>query len=222
MMFCHHGRRKSTSDGFTLLELMIASGVFAIILLICTTALLQIGKIYYRGITVAKTQESARSIMDTVSRQLQFNGGKLTANIDPAGGVSAYCIDNTKYSFKLNTQVMDVVAEPSYQGKHALVVEDNSTDCSAPTPLGIDGAAFTLAGNQRELLDQHMRLTEFSINPIGTSSMYEIKVRVVYGVNDDLEIDPLGNVLRCKSITFGSQFCAMAGLTTKIEQRIKQ
>ena len=218
----NHGGQKVDSRGFTLVELMIASSVFSVILLICTTAMLQIGKTYYRGIVVSKTQESTRSIMDTISRQLQFNGGKLTSDID--GGVDAYCIDNTKYSFKLNTQVMDSVDDPLYQGKYALVVEDNVADCSsaAMTPLDINDTTLNLKDTQRELLEQHMRLTEFSISQIGTSSMYEVKVKVVYGVDDDLEKDSLGNILRCKSITFGSQFCAISELTTKVEQRIKQ
>jgi prepilin-type N-terminal cleavage/methylation domain-containing protein len=44
-------RRTSNRSGFTIIELMIATAVFSVVLLLCATALVTIGNMYRRGIT---------------------------------------------------------------------------------------------------------------------------------------------------------------------------
>ena len=64
---------KSTLDqsGFTLLELMIATTIFSVILLLCTVGLIQIGKTYYKGSAIVRTQNVARDITDNITQAIQ-------------------------------------------------------------------------------------------------------------------------------------------------------
>ncbi len=96
-------RRKSPRDsgGFTVIELMIATIVFAVILLVVTAGVLQFTRQYYKGINSSNTQAAARAIIDDMTRAIQFNGGDinpLTYSGKPAG----YCIGGYKrYSYVL-------------------------------------------------------------------------------------------------------------------------
>src|SRR3990172_9120101 len=67
--------------GFTIVELMIATTIFSVILLIVTFGMLQIGRTYYKGITLTKTQNAARSIIDTISQDIQFSGEGVTDSV---------------------------------------------------------------------------------------------------------------------------------------------
>src|SRR5690606_22524615 len=88
----------SGQKGFTIVELMIATSVFSVVLLLCTYGLLAIGRSYYKGVTISRTQETARLIVDDVAEAIQFNGGAVVLN--PAGRM--YCIGSRRYSYALN------------------------------------------------------------------------------------------------------------------------
>jgi hypothetical protein len=53
----------------------------------------------------------------------------------------------------------------------------------------------------------------------GTTGLYSIDVRVVYG-DDDLLINPTATNATCK-VGSGSQFCAVSELSTVVQQRIQ-
>src|SRR5215813_11934354 len=60
------------AGGFTILELLIASGVFAVILLVVAVGVIRFSNDYYRGVTASKTQSAARAIMLRVSQSIEF------------------------------------------------------------------------------------------------------------------------------------------------------
>lgn len=63
---------RSNEKGFTLLELMIATTIFSVILLLLTFGLLNIGKNYFKGKNSARTQEVARRVMDDISQAIRY------------------------------------------------------------------------------------------------------------------------------------------------------
>lgn len=69
MIFKKEKTIKNTA-GFTIVELMIATVVFSVILILITTGIIQIGKAYYKGIIGSRTQETARKITDEVGRSI--------------------------------------------------------------------------------------------------------------------------------------------------------
>jgi prepilin-type N-terminal cleavage/methylation domain-containing protein len=224
--------------GFTIIELLIATTVFSVILLLCAVALIQISRVYYKGITTTKTQEAARGIIDDISRNIQFSGGTVTG-ITTNGGVSTFCVNTVRYTFKANTQVTDNSPVPAQQqGYHALVKDT----CGTAAP---DLNASGLSGGAIELVPQKMRLAKLIVcepgdavsascpaPPAAGSNLYNISIRVVSGDNDLLCSPAQGNCsssvatdftntdIICKNFSAGMQFCAYSELTTSVQKRI--
>lgn len=58
---------RNNQKGFTLVELLLATAVFSIALVAITTALIQLFKMYQSGISIRKTQHSARVISEELT-----------------------------------------------------------------------------------------------------------------------------------------------------------
>jgi prepilin-type N-terminal cleavage/methylation domain-containing protein len=189
--------------GFTLLELLISTTVFSVILLLCTFGLIQVGRNYYRGNTISRTQNATRSAMNTLTQSIQFSGsppqGTLPAasSSPPQSGI--FCIGSLRYDYKLKTQVKDSINE-NYALKTSRI--DNAADCNSGS-----------SGPQTELLGKGMSLREFSI--VENGSDYTITMLVAYGDDDLLNDNGL-----CKGGA-GSQFCATSSLKTTVHRRLK-
>ncbi|MEI6480789.1 MAG: prepilin-type N-terminal cleavage/methylation domain-containing protein [Candidatus Saccharibacteria bacterium] len=190
-------RNNHTQNGFTILELMIATTVFSTILLVCTYGLIQIGNTYYKGATTARVQSVARSIVDDISYEIQFS--TVIPEVFSTPTTASVCIGPTRFSAKKGVNVGT--------GVHALLFQKNSS-----------GPCTALASG-KELLGDNMRLTEFSVTQypanVSVPDYYIIKLNIVYGdTNLADSTDP--NV--CKG-GVGSQFCASAHLETTVRRR---
>lgn len=225
-------------QGFTIVELMVATLVFAVILVVITVGVLHFTNAYYRGVNSSSTQNTARSIIDTVSQAVQFGGGDFgctptTAAPPPNNcpNATTYCIGNLQFDF-LKGRKLDgsAVKDALYQSPH------NGAGCTAVAGLA-GGVSVT---NGKELLANNMRLSDLKVTKL-SNGLYSIAVRIAYG-DDDLFCVPslngatggckqgdgpmtsailLANVsaIQCKS-TAGSQFCAISELSTTVQTRI--
>jgi type II secretory pathway pseudopilin PulG len=196
--------------GFTILELMIASTVFAVMLLVVAVGVISFTDSYSKGITEANTQSVARTIMADVSQSIEF--GK-TIYVLPlsSSGVGGICVDSTLYSYQLGPSVVN--------GNYGLV-ETSGVECSTTTTPFSDNSA-----SSRQLLNQNMQLATPLVLASDQSNPYTIRVRVIYGT-DDLLTTPnptswvtQGASEECEGVT-GSQFCAVSDLTTTVDQRL--
>lgn len=199
---------RNRQAGFTIIELLIATAVFATVLLLCTMGLLQVGRMYYKGITMTRTQETARTIMDEIAQGIQFSGGSVLQDTT----TSKICIGNKRFSYLLDTVLTNspTAGDESY---HVLVVDSQESNCVTADAQDINQT--TLTSSSKELLAPKMRLNKLLIDPKG-SGLYEITVRVIYGETDLLESDHS----TCKSGSRGSQFCAFAELKTTVKKRL--
>jgi prepilin-type N-terminal cleavage/methylation domain-containing protein len=233
---------KSNQKGFTILELMIATMVFTVVFLGATTAILQIGKLYYKGVVTGRTQEVTRSLTDSVSQQLQLSDALLTSQSNSTYDVtngplpsnkmqfSAYCIGNTRYSFVINAQVSTSATPNTYDPAtnrlaHALWQDTiPSTAASTCTPANlslVNPSATPSPGdgvNGQELLGAGMRLSNFVAACQGDNKICKLDVAVIYGDNDLLAPDAV-NPTHCASIV-GSQWCATSQLSTAVLKRV--
>lgn len=219
-----YSRKQNSERGFTIVELMIATVVFSVVMLMCSMAIIQIGRIYYKGITTSRTQEAARAILDEISQAIQLNGGAVTQTT-VGGANKIFCIGDQRYSYRLGVQVNDSSV------KHALVIE-NST-CTPPSPDAIEAASYTPLPEAQTLVPSKMRLSNLVVKDLG-NYLYVVVVRVVYGdddlLDDKLKPDPSdsaksiagtdGVLDTCKNIRAGSQFCAVSELTTTVQKRL--
>ena len=204
----HKTPTNNNQQGFTIVELMIATAIFSIVLLILTFGVLQITNSYYRGVTESNTQNTARNIINAVSQSIQFGGDSFASAGTPNAG-AVYCIGSQRYSYITGKELEDN-PKNSDQVTHVLVV-DNPSGCSA------NNSGLNSGG--QELLGQNMRLAAFTVAQVGTSSLYKIDVRVLYG-DVDLLTATTGPSATCNTGS-GSQFCAVSELSTIVQKRVQ-
>lgn len=204
-------------EGFTIVELLVATVVFSIILLVATSGIIQLGRLYYKGIIEARTQESTRAIFEDVSRSVQFaKGGK---QVVPSGslpvGVTQFCIGDTRYSYKVDEPVSGV----SSTGLRVARISPNDT------------CAGAVAGQQ--LLGENMRILELKVESVGSGDVYSVSAAIAHGDNfllshyndDGSPVNPATVITdaasaKCKTGIGGSSFCAVAQLDTIIKKRL--
>jgi type II secretory pathway pseudopilin PulG len=218
---------RHNATGFTIVELMIATSVFSLVLLVVSAGVLSFSRSYYHGVVVNNTQNITRNAMNEVVQSIQFSSG---VNPIMSGSTTiGYCIGGSRsYYFALNKQITS-------DSQNALV---NGANCagSNDTLKNIGGSSLAVissAGLQqpRELLGSNMRLAKFSITP--DQGLYRVELEVAYG-DDDLLCIPgandscvaltptnfvVGDDLRCKA-GVGSQFCAVVHLTSAVATRL--
>lgn len=202
-----------SEKGFTVIELLIASMIFATVLLLVTMGLLQVSRTYYKGITSAKTQQTARGIIDQISQAIQFSG--TSPSISPAAGPGAtgyFCVNGTRYTYVLDRQLSDTPDTTKSQAAHVLV-SDKTTGCSGPA----DFSNFGALSEAKELMSPNMRLAALSISPISGTKLYTINISVISGDNDLLAS---GNTKCTTSFAIGTEFCAVSTLNTTVQRRV--
>lgn len=206
-------KQRSKQQGFTLLELLIATLVFTMVLIVITACVMQFSKQFYKGSISNFTQNTSRSVMDDISRSIQFNSGDVVP-LTISGVVRGYCIgDSKRYSFVLGRSL---VGGAGYE--HVLVA-DNVTSCGATTvPLDVTTLPPGLGAypEARELMQSKMRLSNFEISETG--GMYMIKLKVAYGEDDVLNNFGATNA-SCK-LDAGLKYCAISELVTTVKKRV--
>lgn len=217
---------KHTQKGFTIVELMIATAVFGVVLLVAAGGVVAIGRMYHKGITTSRVQEATRSVTDTVSRTVQFTDESMST-----GGsfpeAQSYCFGYDRYTYKLDSQVSDDsdAIGLRHDRRSSLGVCSPNT-----TPLSDDDSIT-------EFLPNNTRLLDFQINEVNSESeLYKISVKIAYGDNDLLTIyDNSGNPTNssgqstteelrgagCKPGIAGSHFCGISELETVVGKRVE-
>jgi prepilin-type N-terminal cleavage/methylation domain-containing protein len=205
--------------GFTIVELMIATMVFSVVLLVVASGILQISRVYYKGVTETNTQNTARNIMDTISQAIQFSGGDITPSTSPSTPSTSYafCAGGQQFSYTIGYQVDDTPIVAKHQSYHALVVNP-TPGCTTAAPQTVTNPAVS----GRELLGAHMRLTNIIVQPVsGAVNAWKVQVRVVYGDDDLLTTPVTSTTASCKGQHAGSQFCSVAELSTVVVKRVQ-
>lgn len=235
------------SKGFTIIELLVATSVFSVILVVITTGIIRITQTYDKGINLVNTQNTARSVLDSIAQAIQFSGGTLSW--PPSGTMAGTgCIGNQEYDFQLG-QKLESGGTPDgtgdWQSKYALALNPSASNCTtSATPVS------TPAAGSSELLSPHMRLTKLDILRVSaansTDNLYSVSATVVYGDYDLLcntkyaasadggcspnspAIQPTDSNfhsfltspdLTCRSGA-GSEYCAVSALSTVVQQRL--
>lgn len=222
----------NNSQGFTLVELLIATTVFSVILLVAAAALIQVGRMYYKGVITSKTQNVARSVTDDVSRSIQFSSGNLTTASSGSNPlIQAICSGNTRFTYVVGAQVDNNAVSGTYNQdnrtmRHVLWQDEIGTEqCGNDLPnLLLDNPYAEAANsdrNGRELLENGMRLQTFSVQPqSGSSDSFNVDIGVIYYADKDL-LDDFNNPTACKGSLVGGQWCAISNLNTVVYSRSK-
>lgn len=200
-------QRSLNARGFTVVEMMVATAVFSVVLLVCSIGLIQISRSFYKGVTVTTTQETARGVIDEIANSITYSGSNPSGLLS-SGPNRAYCIGATRISFLPGRMLGDV--------PHVLVA-DSPPVCSAP--LDLTNPSLPGAVNPRELVAERMRVAKLVITP-QTNRLYFVELRLVTGDDDALQNDN-SPTADCSGLLAGAQFCASVELTTTVQKRIQ-
>lgn len=198
--------------GFTILELLIATTVFSVILLLITFGIINIGNAYYKGANQSRTQTVARNIIDEISRGIQFSGSDVQQSTSTGpSGKYYFCANGTMYSYVIDKQL-------GSSGTDKTLIAQDGLDC-------VTGNKDVASANGRELLTKGMRLLELNVQPGASPNTYNITVSIGVGGDTGDLFDPAYypsqlDKTRCKSGA-GSQYCAVSKLNTTVVKRVK-
>lgn len=218
----------SRQAGFTIVELMIATTVLSVILLIATLVMTSIGGLFTKGINESNIQDASRNIVDDVSQSLELNK-TYTGPVVNGDGSSTYCIASTRYTVMLGKQLSSTTNDPTHS---VHVLWRDSVVGSTCDETGVVMSTDPAGTSGSEMVPPGARLTQFSISN-STSPPYSVTVRIAYGTDDLLCSKSVsgdctsGSIsthlnnpdLICKS-GVGSQFCSWSSLTTTVVPRI--
>jgi len=219
---------RSDQKGFTIIELLIATTVFSIILLTALTGFFEIGRLFFKGVSATNTQ----NIANQISQDILGNFTTATNVSGPNSGNSYtyYCVGNTRYTYDIGYEI-DSSASPNHSapsgasGGNFGVLRDvlpGSSACAAP--CNDQGNAQCPAGtvkfnNPTEMLGDKMRIDSFSIQPGSATApnYYNLSFVIAYGDDDRLAYttanDP--STVFCAGNST-NQFCAVSQISTSV------
>jgi len=202
--------------GFTIVELMIASTVLAVLLLIIATALIQMSRIYQKGIVKSQTQEVARRISATIAESIQFTTGNIQPGLTPAAGSQGFCVGNRIFSYLPSRQLTEGIPSAT-QTRVGFIVADRSgcpavADDLLAKSLPLPSGEFELLATNTSVRVEQPQLVA------GTDDLYTFAVTVSYGPMDLID---LANG-ECFGGSEDSHLCASSRLETTVKRRIKE
>lgn len=208
--------------GFTIIEFMISMTIVSVLMLILFVGILYISRIYYKGVTMSRTQETVRRVTEVLAKDIQFSpqvGGKSTIVAVTGSGPQVVCIGTTKYTFEIDKQVKSTPTSADQQ-KNALYAQTIASGCSdAEAPINLAGAT-----GGTELLNDGARLLALEVTPYNIAkTVWKIRVKIGYG-NADVFTSPVGSPAsdkKCKGSAVDSQFCSIAELETTVQRRVE-
>lgn len=215
--------KRAPQKGFTIIELMIATSVFSIILLVALAGFTSIGRLFYKGITINQTQDIASQIMTDVSQNIQsaasVSSNSGTPHYLSGNGYSYYCVGGTRYTLNLQHQLDNSQAEDYSVGGNFGLVRDQlpgATACAAPCATASGCPAGTLSFNHpAEMLSNKMRLMRLDIAS-ANGHLYNVSVVVAFG--DDGAFSDLTDPdkIACQGGESAQAFCAVNRLSTGV------
>lgn len=231
----------TAQDGFTIVELMIATVVFSMVMMVIVYGVLSFSHDYYGGVNASITQNTARNIINSVSQSIEFSGMPITPLSAPSGqGAEAYlCAGGSTYAYNWGTMYNGSISTSN------LGLYEITGFCKMPSAS--DLAKAEKNGTGKELLAPNMRVTVLTVTGDSTGRLYTVTLGIAYGDSDLLcnqskagqggctSNDPQnlpGKVVttnpsnikdvsdvECRNAS-GFQFCAHAGLSTTVALRV--
>ncbi len=228
-------KNNMNQKGFTIIELMIATVIFSIVLLVLTENIISISNDYYQGVVQTQTINATKNIVDTIAQQIKLSTSTDLINITqpPKGNWTNHpliptnipkfegilCVGNNEYVFQNQGYVVNGSPVKSNATKNqasgALELYYNSS-CPSSNTAGWDfsninphpsGAEYT------SLVPQNMRLQKFVITaPVPRfSTLYKIDVEVAYGNDDSFDV----STNKCKP---GHYLCAHTEIVSYVSK----
>ncbi|HVE80749.1 MAG TPA: prepilin-type N-terminal cleavage/methylation domain-containing protein [Candidatus Dormibacteraeota bacterium] len=204
--------------GFTLVELIMATALFSVVMLAMTSGVLQLFKIYQAGVSIRNTQQSARLISEEIVRLGRgadhFTVGSLNSAIATADGfvdspTDALCIypDNRPSGtiFYLRPASGAINQYNLYKGRI------NSDDCRADSDK-IEAS--------EQLNGVAVSVLKFDISVVnGSEANFGMDIAASSAINA-ADLERSGGRIGCRA-QIGSQYCSITRLDSSATTRVK-
>src|SRR5437868_1811561 len=71
---------KTGEQGFTMIELVLATLIFTFVMVVILASAFQIGRLYYKGISISNTNESTRTVVEDIASDVRFSHDSACAD----------------------------------------------------------------------------------------------------------------------------------------------
>lgn len=231
MTYKHFSQRPR---GFTIIEFMVATTVFSVVLLSVSAAVVYMGRAYQRSTYASSTQDATSNLVDTISQAIKFSADQVTIvdDNDPMT-TDTLCVGNRQFLYVIGRQLGN--SDPQTGSQHVVMTRPNE-NCTIQNIISATPGP-TAKGAPHELMGQSMRLDRLTVTSSG--GIWKITARVAFG-DDDLfcndqvtgscsdtavlsdtvllSNDPQYDLV-CRS-NIGSQFCSVSELSNSIYRRL--
>lgn len=204
---------KKNLKGFTIIELLVATLVFSIVLVVVLAAFVQISRLFYKGVNIANLHNDTRTITQDIENDIKFVQSAPQSFADPVdpsrpwlpAGKGYFCIGLHRYTYNIGQQVN---SSATFGIKRQTISYGS----------GCPSAALAPGTNPEELLDNGMQLNSISIDCKGSRCLVNVHV-IFYGGTPDIFTTKLSNYTRtpwtapdaeCTGSLTDSQYCATA------------
>jgi prepilin-type N-terminal cleavage/methylation domain-containing protein len=93
---------KKSDGGFTIVELLMASVVFSTVLLVALLGFLQLGRVFYKGVSNTQTQDTVRQVANDIAANIKTSSASTSIQTPPAvtgGGYQYSCVGTYRYTW---------------------------------------------------------------------------------------------------------------------------
>lgn len=207
-------RQSLSSDGFTLVELLIAITMFSMVLVLISVTFIQINRSYTRGLSSKMVHEEARDVLESISsdmrtvsssKQLIVECENGSSNCDWEESVDKLCIDNNVYTF---------IQPDASRGRSGSLNLAENTNC--------DGASRSTGS---DMFSEQVQPYFFRVSEVVPDKTYKLELVLATGsYSSDLLQFAHGSggnprSLGCDVTSPGSQFCQTQYLDTTVTLR---
>lgn len=160
-------KKHQGNKGFTIVEVLIATTVFSLVLAMTVTVILDFTHNYYKAVNTSTTENAAQSVLNDVTQAIKFSSSPVTDVTDDNGDIRTYCIGNVQFDYEPYTFGSDDLWE---------------------SPTGPAGCSYQSpsSSSQELLASNNLQVLKFIITPIpNPGSTYTVEVEVGYGSNSN-------------------------------------
>jgi prepilin-type N-terminal cleavage/methylation domain-containing protein len=218
-----HNSCKQNSNGFTIIELMIATIIFSMVLVVLLASFLQIGRMFYKGVSLSTTNEATRTLIEDLVDDIRFSQAPVACDpvLNCTGVKKYFCVGSHRYTYILGTKITDTdITNPQSNTMTAGMVRDTIPGCPAPS---IGGA------EPKQLLGLNMQLNNMVFIPASNGVFVHAHV-VFYGIDNSVFVSKIPGLdtpaealtaldANCEGSLFSTQLCAASDIQTIVQLR---
>lgn len=193
--------------GFTIVELMIAIAIFAVVSMMVTFAVVFIGRQYKQASTRVNLESASRDVHQQVSESIQFAGGDQLSPASNSSGYQVTCIGDKQYAYGGNGGSFSAATYTSTKvGLYVFDIPTGTCPNVGASPAG------------KNALPDGAKVLKFDYNS-GTSTLSTVFVSADADLLN-LSTNPTADAVLCSTAVTGKEYCSVVKLQSTASRRV--